>query len=117
VIKYLHQIGVIAATDPLADADSVVVDLAVVEAFGPGDGRGEPNLLVRWLLVDDVRKSIGEGHFDDSGLHGMPLVMFGKQGREDLQLPQPPYLRARTQSPRVATKGCPWWSRRSHDTG
>lgn len=79
VVKYLHQIGVVAAANPLADADPVVVNLAIIEAFGPGDGRGEPNLLVRWLLVDDVRVSIVEGHFDNSRLHGMLLVMFGKE--------------------------------------
>lgn len=81
VVKYLHQIAIVTTADPLADAGPVVVDLAVVEALWAGDGRGEPDLLVGWLLVDDVRESIIEVQCDDSGLHRLLLVMLGKEAQ------------------------------------
>lgn len=81
VVEYLHQIGIVTTANPLANAGPVVVNLAVVEALWAGDGRREPDLLVGWLLVDDVREAIVEVQCDDSGLHGMRLVMLGKEVR------------------------------------
>lgn len=40
----------------------------VVEALGAGYWRGEPDLLVGGLLVDDVGAGVGEGEGQDSGL-------------------------------------------------
>lgn len=65
--------GAVAQVDPVADGGVLLLGLAlavddVVVALGARHGRGQPDLLVGGLLVDDVGADAGEGHVEDAGL-------------------------------------------------
>lgn len=47
--------------------DAITLDNPVVP-LRPGDGRAEPDLLVRRLLVQDVSADCGDGDVEDAGL-------------------------------------------------
>lgn len=40
-----------------------------VVAFGSRDGRTEPDLVVRWLFVEDVCADAGNDNVEDAGLY------------------------------------------------
>jgi len=80
LVKKLIDGGAIPNVDPVAARSILLVRLRVAEddivvALGARSGRGEPDLLVRWLLVDDIGARGATVQRDDAGLGGCHLLV------------------------------------------